>query len=76
MQFCFLWHAFLTNELFSHSFFLSLLCREEQSMTGETAVVSGWEGVVNLIELDPSKSEGKDLSKMRQLLITLKHKGN
>ena len=45
-------------------------------MTGETAVVSGWEGVVNLIELDPSKSEGKDLSKMRQLLITLKHKGN
>ena len=44
-------------------------------MTGEASVTSGWGGVVDLIEIDPSKSEGRhDLSAMRKLLITLKHK--
>ncbi len=36
---------------------------------------SGWEAVVDMIELDASKKEGRhDLSAMRQLLIALKHK--
>ena len=44
-------------------------------MTGEQTIPDGWAGVVELIELDQSKSEGRhDLSAMRQLLIKLKHK--
>ena len=43
-------------------------------MVKEATVPSGWEGVVDLIELDESKSEGRhDLSAMKSLLITLKH---
>ena len=50
---------------------------DEQSMTTKATVKSGWEGVVELIELDQSKSEGRhDLSAMKSLLITLKHKGS
>lgn len=39
-------------------------------------MATGWEGVVDLIELDDSKKEGRhDLSAMKSLLISLKHKG-
>ena len=49
--------------------------RDEQGMIDEKTIADGWAGVVELIELDQSKSEGRhDLSAMRQLLITLKHK--
>ncbi|QDZ25030.1 hypothetical protein HOP50_15g75730 [Chloropicon primus] len=49
---------------------------EEQGMVTEATVASGWEGVVELIELDDSKNEGRhDLTAMKTLLITLKHKG-
>ncbi len=53
-----------------------MTCSEEQGMIGETTVTSGWGGVVELIELDASKKEGRhDLSCMRQILINLKLKG-
>ena len=55
--------------------FLSL-DSEEEGLAIESTVATGWEGVVDLIELDDSKKEGRhDLSAMKSLLISLKHKG-
>ena len=49
---------------------------EEEGLGTESTVATGWEGVVDLIELDDSKKEGRhDLSAMKSLLISLKHKG-